>query len=204
MLELVERGWDIGINGCSMKTVENCEVVKMVPLERLQLETDGPWCEIRASHASSDFLEKMGVGVKAVRAEKAKEKEKGKGKQNGGRKGGQKSGQETPATGESTPSSEPPAQSLENLQLSNEATTPSEPQTSPPEEEEEDFNGELKEWPSVKKEKWTDGSMIKGRNEPCMIGHVAWAVAGIKGISVKEVAENAWRNSERMFGPFGI
>jgi TatD DNase family protein len=56
MKELVEMGWDIGVNGCSLKTTENCEVVKHIPLERLQLETDGPWCEIRASHASSEFL----------------------------------------------------------------------------------------------------------------------------------------------------
>lgn len=43
MEKLVGLGFDIGINGCSMKTEENIEVVKAVPMERLQIETDGPW-----------------------------------------------------------------------------------------------------------------------------------------------------------------
>lgn len=118
MLELVELGFDIGINGCSMKTQENIDVVKKVPLERIQLETDGPWCEMRPSHASAAFVKDM---------------------------------------------------------------------------------GEIS-WKSVKKEKWVDGAMVKGRNEPCMIGRVAWAVAGIKGISVEELTEAAWKNTVKMFG----
>lgn len=43
MKSLVGQGFDIGINGCSMKTEENVEVVKQIPLERIQIETDGPW-----------------------------------------------------------------------------------------------------------------------------------------------------------------
>jgi TatD DNase family protein len=46
----------IGLNGCSLKTEENLAVAAAVPLERLLLETDAPWCEPRPSHASAAFL----------------------------------------------------------------------------------------------------------------------------------------------------
>ncbi|WPG98719.1 Mg-dependent DNase [Acrodontium crateriforme] len=117
MQNIVALGFDIGINGCSMKTEENLAVVKEVPLERIQIETDGPWCEMRPSHASAKFLKDAPPLPKAL-----------------------------------------------------------------------------------KKEKWTNETMVKGRNEPCAITQVAHAIAGIKGISVEEVCENAWRNSIRMFG----
>jgi TatD DNase family protein len=123
MWELVEMGFDIGINGCSLKSAENVELVRKVPLERLQLETDGPWCEMRSSHASAEYL-------------------KGGGKE----------------------------------------------------------QGEVERWKNVKKEKWVEGAMVKGRNEPCMISRVAAAVAGIRGITIQEVSERAWENTVRMFG----
>ena len=46
MRRLVKMGFHIGVNGCSMKTEENLEVVRAVPLERLQIETDGPWVSL--------------------------------------------------------------------------------------------------------------------------------------------------------------
>ncbi|KAJ5894964.1 hypothetical protein N7495_006655 [Penicillium taxi] len=67
---LVALGLDIGVNGCSMKTVENLEVVKAIPLNRIQIETDGPWCEIRPSHASSKFLNGAPELPKTVKKEK--------------------------------------------------------------------------------------------------------------------------------------
>ena len=46
MQRLVAMGFDIGVNGCSMKTEENLDVVRAIPLERIQIETDGPWVRI--------------------------------------------------------------------------------------------------------------------------------------------------------------
>ena len=56
MKELVDMGLYIGVNGCSLKTEENLEMVKKIPLERIMLETDCPYCDIRNSHASSKYV----------------------------------------------------------------------------------------------------------------------------------------------------
>ncbi|ORX98537.1 deoxyribonuclease tatD [Clohesyomyces aquaticus] len=117
MQRIVGLGLDVGVNGCSMKTEENIEVVRQIPLEHLQIETDGPWCEMRPSHASAKYLKDAPALPKAV-----------------------------------------------------------------------------------KKEKWAKGMMVKGRNEPATIPHVAHAIANVKEIPVEEVCEAAWRNSIRMFG----
>lgn len=46
----------IGLNGCSLKTEDNLATAAAVPLDRLLLETDAPWCEPRPSHASATYL----------------------------------------------------------------------------------------------------------------------------------------------------
>lgn len=70
MESLVSLGLDVGVNGCSLKTEENIEVVKAIPLERIQIETDGPWCEMRASHASNHYREGAPALPKSVKKEK--------------------------------------------------------------------------------------------------------------------------------------
>lgn len=121
-------GLDVGVNGCSLKTSENLEVVREIPLGRLQLETDGPWCEIRPTSAGMGVLGEVREGYRSK----------------------------------------------------------------------EEVLGSLPR--SVKKEKWSVDCVVKGRNEPCMIGLVAEVVARVKGVRVEEVVDAAWTNSRRMFG----
>lgn len=54
-LALIQMGFYIGINGCSLKTEENVGVVRTLPLDRILLETDSPYCLIRKSYYSSRF-----------------------------------------------------------------------------------------------------------------------------------------------------
>ncbi|ORY83143.1 deoxyribonuclease Tat-D [Protomyces lactucae-debilis] len=124
MQSLCAQGWSIGINGCSLKTQENLHVAKHVPLDKLMLETDAPWCEIRPSHASMALLQKPDC------------------------------------TGEAAPVLED-ARKVERFEM---------------------------------------GLRVRGRNEPCSVSQVAFAVANIKGISMAEVSQAAYRNSMSMFG----
>ncbi|GJN84937.1 hypothetical protein PLIIFM63780_008501 [Purpureocillium lilacinum] len=149
MRELMDLGLYIGINGCSFKTKENCDVVKEIHLDRLMLETDGPWCEVRPSHEGWRYLI-------------------------------EKTASEAPtANGSATPSGPPQKQPKKNQK-----------------KEPESFE----RYKVVKKEKWQEGAMVKGRNEPCNIERVAKVVAAIKGVELEEVCEAAWRNTIQIFG----
>ncbi|AET39722.1 3'-5'-exodeoxyribonuclease Ecym_4702 [Eremothecium cymbalariae DBVPG len=46
----------IGMNGTSLKHDYNIDSVRRIPLDRLLLETDAPWCEIRRTHESYPYL----------------------------------------------------------------------------------------------------------------------------------------------------
>ncbi|RAK82023.1 putative haloalkanoic acid dehalogenase [Aspergillus fijiensis CBS 313.89] len=57
MRVLVGLGFGISVNGVSFRTEAGREMVRQVPLEVLQLETDAPWCEIVEDEAIKPFLE---------------------------------------------------------------------------------------------------------------------------------------------------
>ncbi|KAF7552386.1 hypothetical protein G7Z17_g4341 [Cylindrodendrum hubeiense] len=118
MEKLAELGFDVSVNGFSFKDQESLQMVSKIPLERLQIETDAPWGELKAT---SDLVKRYCVNAKPLPASK-------------------------------------------------------------------------------KKDKWDPKCMIKERNESCTIERVAYIVAGLKGISVQEVSDAAWKNSIKMFG----
>jgi len=155
MRELADLGLYIGVNGCGFKTAENCDVVREIPLDRLMLETDGPWCEVRPSHEGWKYLVEPKPAVpngEVAAAAAAVVETEAQGK---GRKQGKKNQKKEPEVPE--------------------------------------------RFKVVKKEKWQEGAMVKGRNEPCTIERVAKIVAGIKGIPVEDVCEAAWENTAKVF-----
>lgn len=117
MLQLVELGLEISVNGVSFRTDEQLEMVRSIPLDKLQLETDAPWCEVLSNDPKiAGYLENA---------------------------------RPLPA--------------------------------------------------SRKHNKFILGQMVKTRNESCFMEHVGLVVAGLKGVTMEEVAEAAWNNSSRMF-----
>lgn len=112
--EFIEMGLYIGLNGCSLKTEENLNVVKDLPLECILLETDCPYCDVKATHAGFEFVKTK--------------------------------------------------------------------------------------FESKNYKKFELGKMVKGRNEPCQIVQVAEVIAGVKGISVEEVAGACYSNSMSLYG----
>lgn len=132
------------VNGCSMKSVENVEAIKLIPTSKLLLETDAPWCDIRKSHESYKYLNSTG---------------------------------------------DPTIRDAWNNGLS-------------------DAYPQLGQWfSSVKKENlankpsstWNE-YMVKSRNEPCTMGHVATAVANIKKMPLLDLVDQVWENSCNVYG----
>merc|ERR1712048_714091 len=47
--DVLSYGLDVSVNGNSVKTEENCELIKHIPLSRMHLETDAPYCDIKST-----------------------------------------------------------------------------------------------------------------------------------------------------------
>ncbi|KAK8094191.1 TatD family hydrolase [Apiospora hydei] len=188
MRELMDLGLYIGTNGCSFKTAENCAVVQEIHLNRLMLETDGPWCEVRPSHEGWRLL------VEQMKKEQQQQ---------------QLPLSESTTPGTSTPSSSAAATTDSATPSANGSGAATPNGQKPSQQQQSQRKGkkpqkkepEIPErWKTVKKEKWVEGAMIKGRNEPCMIERVSKIVAAIKGVSEEEVCEAAWKNTVQVFG----
>ncbi|XP_050430511.1 deoxyribonuclease TATDN1 isoform X2 [Adelges cooleyi] len=62
--EFIDFGFYIGINGCSLRTEESIKTVIAIPSNRLMLETDCPWCEIKQTHPSYSHIKTKFDSVK--------------------------------------------------------------------------------------------------------------------------------------------
>ncbi|VDO05408.1 unnamed protein product [Rodentolepis nana] len=54
--EVLDLGLYLGFNGCSLKTKANLDVIATIPQDRILLETDAPWCDIRPTHAGFQYV----------------------------------------------------------------------------------------------------------------------------------------------------
>ena len=52
----LDLGLYISVNGASLKTDADLEIVKKIPLDRIMLESNCPYCEIRISYASKQLV----------------------------------------------------------------------------------------------------------------------------------------------------
>lgn len=218
MRELMDLGLYIGTNGCSFKTAENCDVVKEIMLDRLMLETDGPWCEIRPSHEGWKYLvskikaDKEAAAATAASAE-TQDTEKDQGSEQpvlAAATAALASSNQIPHSSTSTPGTSSPNPASHDTNTNTTTTTTASSRThtpgpkpqrkKPAPKQQPKKEPEVPErWQAVKKEKWVEGAMVKSRNEPCMIERVATVVAAIKGVGVDEVCEAAWENTCRVF-----
>ncbi|KIJ68207.1 hypothetical protein HYDPIDRAFT_106359 [Hydnomerulius pinastri MD-312] len=64
-IELMDMGFHISVNGCSMKTEVNLEAVKVIRPDKLLLETDAPWCSMTSTHASKGRLDSLPASLRS-------------------------------------------------------------------------------------------------------------------------------------------
>lgn len=202
MRELMDLGLYIGINGCSFKTAENCDVVREVDLSRLMIETDGPWCEVRPAHEGWKYLVEWEAKAKAA-AEAAAAAAAAAQAEAAAAAAAIANLSVENTSAETTPADTPTPEGQEASGTSKRRR----PRKSPnPQNQQQQAKKNQKKEPEVpdrfkvvKKEKWVEGAMVKGRNEPCTIERIARIIAGIKGVSEEEVCEAAWANTVKVF-----
>ncbi|KAJ7071188.1 Mg-dependent DNase [Mycena amicta] len=121
-IEVMNMGFHLSVNGCSLKTEDNMKAAKAIRPERILLETDAPWCSMTGGHASKEHLKSL-------------------------------------------------PQSLRDVYFP----------------------------PSTRPENFVLGKSVKGRNEPCAIGGVAYVMHQLHGVPLEKLAAKAYKNTVELF-----
>lgn len=69
MLHFVKLGLDVSVNGFSFKDSESLQMVGQIPLEKLQIETDAPWGEVKDG---DEVWKRYGVNYKGKEGKRKK------------------------------------------------------------------------------------------------------------------------------------
>lgn len=163
-------GFHISINGCGLKTAENLSAAATIPLERLLLETDAPWCSLTSGHASNLYLTTPTI----TQSRRQKKSASPKGQQ--------------PTLSTATPQPQP----QENQYP--EAESETDPAPLHP-----SLSALYNPQPRCAPDRFVPGRAVKGRNEPCAIGLVAHVLAQLKRVELSTLTERVWRNTIELF-----
>ncbi|KAG7450687.1 Mg-dependent DNase [Guyanagaster necrorhizus] len=120
--ELMDMGFHISVNGCSLKTEFNLQAARVIRPELFILETDAPWCTMTSMHASKPHLDTLPISLRPLYFP-----------------------------------------------------------------------------PPTKPDQFVYGRPVKGRNEPCAIGGVAWVIHKLNGVPFEKITEKAWKNTVELF-----
>lgn len=66
VVELMDMGFHISVNGCGMKTADNLTAAKAIRPEKIMFETDAPWCSMTSTHASNPHLSQLPANLRAL------------------------------------------------------------------------------------------------------------------------------------------
>lgn len=171
---VLDRGMHVGLNGCSVREARSLEVIKAIPLDRMLLETDAPWCGVRKTHAGAPLVKTWPTAVDSKKLDKkveelAKAWEKEHPHEGKGTGAASAATKQTPvvAVEEASAATQSPAAGTDGSTL-----------TALP----------LTAWPQ-----------IKGRNEPANVVQVAEIVAAARGESLEVVAQATAANAIALF-----
>lgn len=160
----------ISINGAGLRDTSTLEVLPLIPLDRLMIETDSPWCEIKKTHPSWKYLSTSPNSFYPCDYENYE-----------------------------TVMQSPEVQGLMKNSAKNKKNSNNTNLTLfdflPIPTVKSDKFDKFK-YSHI----FEDSPLIKSRNEPCLIGLVALVISKVRTEDPQKIIDSAYRNSKQVFG----